>query len=276
MQHSTRLTPFSLDFLTMETPKERNVRLAWALEHRGRKAADLAKHLGISRAALTNWTTNPGVTPSGEHLYKMCRFLGMSEDWYLNGAGEFESSKKEPLGLSRVQKTILESDATSPGTYSSKYLEVPVQVWEDESELDLDAYVKVPRYNVHVSAGNGAIVYDVEEKEKPQTFRRQWVEQQGWQESELMNIYADGDSMEPTIMDHATLLVNRGETRIRDNRVYVIRFGDAVRVKRLFARLDGGIKVVSDNPEYDDVEVTPDLMEHIQIIGRVVWQAGLL
>ncbi|MCG7948050.1 MAG: helix-turn-helix transcriptional regulator [Candidatus Thiodiazotropha taylori] len=152
--------------------------------------------------------------------------------------------------------------------------ESPVYGWESPGDLDPEHYAFVPRYDVHVSAGNGSVVYEAQEKERPQSFRLEYLQQKGLKEENLMCLTAAGDSMEPTITDGANLLVNRGETTVQDGKVYVIRFGSDIRVKRIYLRPDGGMTVHSDNPAFPDVDVTPDQMEHVAIIGRVVWQAG--
>jgi phage repressor protein C with HTH and peptisase S24 domain len=153
---------------------------------------------------------------------------------------------------------------------------LPVKAWDDIEELDSEHYVFVPRYDVHVSAGNGSMVYEVNKHERPQSFRREYFQQKGLKETNLMCLKASGESMEPTITDGATLLVNKVENTIQDGKVFVIRFGGEIRVKRLYLRPDGGMTVRSDNPSFPDVDITPDQMEHVAILGRVVWQAGEL
>jgi phage repressor protein C with HTH and peptisase S24 domain len=118
------------------------------------------------------------------------------------------------------------------------------------------------------------MVYEANEQERPQSFRREYLQQKGLKEANLMCLKATGDSMEPTITDGATLLVNQAENTVQDGKVFVIRFGSEIRVKRLYLRPDGGMTIQSDNPSFPDVDVTPDQMEHVAIIGRVVWQAG--
>jgi phage repressor protein C with HTH and peptisase S24 domain len=152
----------------------------------------------------------------------------------------------------------------------------PVHAWDNLSELDPEHYVGIPRYDIHVSAGNGSVIYEAPKKDKPQSFRIEWLNQHGWKDKDLICIKAAGDSMSPTIADGADLLVNRADATIRDGLVYVIRFGNEVRVKRLYLRPDGGITIRSDNPTFERVEVPADHMQYIAIIGRVVWQAGML
>lgn len=83
-------------------------------------------------------------------------------------------------------------------------------------------------------------------------------------------INAFGDSMFPYIHDKDKLIVEHwnGE-QIKDNRVYVFRYGEKLFCKRLVDNLNYFV-VKSENPIYKPIEVEP---QDIQIIGQIV---GLL
>lgn len=83
-------------------------------------------------------------------------------------------------------------------------------------------------------------------------------------------INAFGDSMYPYIHDRDKLIVEHwnGE-QIKDNRVYVFRYGEKLFCKRLVDNLNYFV-VKSENPIYKPIEVEP---QDIQIIGQIV---GLL
>ena len=83
-------------------------------------------------------------------------------------------------------------------------------------------------------------------------------------------INAYGDSMSPSIRDGDLLVVENSENQhIRDNRVYVFRYGDKIFVKRLVLNINQ-LVIKSDNAEYKPI--TLDLNENtdIQIIGLIV------
>ncbi|CUI07850.1 hypothetical protein BN2497_10477 [Janthinobacterium sp. CG23_2] len=72
-----------------------------------------------------------------------------------------------------------------------------------------------------------------------------------------------------------TILVNADETNIVDGKLYAIRYGDDLRVKYLYRRLDGTVVLRSVNPAYRDEEVPPELaQEYICVIGRVRDKSG--
>ena len=57
---------------------------------------------------------------------------------------------------------------------------------------------------------------------------------------------------------------------IRPNKIFVIRQGDKLRVKRLKTELSGDTLILSDNPKYP-VET---MNKETEIIGQVVWNGN--
>lgn len=84
-------------------------------------------------------------------------------------------------------------------------------------------------------------------------------------------IRVTGDSMAPTLADGDDILVDRADAadRLRDG-IYVLRFDDALNVKRIARSPEGGrFTVASDNAAYPS---WPDCdPARIEIVGRVIW-----
>lgn len=149
-----------------------------------------------------------------------------------------------------------------------------VVAWESESDLPQDQFVFIPRLEVELSAGNGNVVWNVSKKDEPQAFRLDWLKKKGLQASNLSCMYAFGDSMEPYIQDGDSLLVDLSRTEVIDNHVYAIRYGDTLKVKRLFRRFDKSLRIVSDNREHPEEIIQGEDMNDVQVIGEVVWRGG--
>ena len=132
-------------------------------------------------------------------------------------------------------------------------------------------WIDVPRLALGASAGSGLLAGE----ELPIgafRFGARWLREQGLDPAQLSAIRVEGDSMEATLRDGDEILVDRTLRPWRDG-IHVVRAGDALLVKRLDTGRPGVIALVSDNPAYRTLELTPGELE---VIGRVVWKSGRL
>jgi len=81
---------------------------------------------------------------------------------------------------------------------------------------------------------------------------------------------AFGDSMAPTLGNDDTLFIDLSVTKILDNALYAMQWGDALVVKRIQRRPEGVI-IISDNDRYENQVLDPDKVEKLNIIGVVRW-----
>ncbi len=103
-------------------------------------------------------------------------------------------------------------------------------------------------------------------------FKNEWLHNElHVNPNELRLLFADGESMEPSIRSGDILLVNVSDQRVRIDGIYVLRLDGVLLVKRL-QRLPGNvIKVSSDNAVYGPYEITADTLDDFAVIGPVVW-----
>lgn len=80
-------------------------------------------------------------------------------------------------------------------------------------------------------------------------------------------IRISGRSMEPTIMDGSIVWVHK-EIDLGSGEVGVFMLNDAAACKRYFKNDDGTVRLESDNPEFDPVQVTE--FDTFVLVGRVV------
>jgi len=152
----------------------------------------------------------------------------------------------------------------------------PILAWEREEELG-DEYVLIPRLDVKFSAGNGKIVWHVDEKGQKQAFRRAWCQRLGINPEHAATIVNEGQSMEPRLIDGDSLVVDYKATRIIDGKVYALAYRGELFIKRLFKMPSGGLRVQSDNPDkvrFPDMNLSLDDVEHVEIIARVMGVSG--
>ena len=132
-------------------------------------------------------------------------------------------------------------------------------------------WVEVPRLPLEASAGPGAtsaaeIPFDAFR------FSRRWLREQGLEPALLSSIRVMGDSMDPLLRDGDEILVDRTPRAWRDG-IHVVRVDGALLVKRLDTGRPGVLRLVSENPVYQPVELPAGDAE---VIGRVVWKGGRL
>lgn len=139
------------------------------------------------------------------------------------------------------------------------------------SGSDTSKLLPVPHYAIQASAGGGALV-EAEKIEQHLTLSREWLAKEGISSNDLIGIYAQGDSMEPTITSGDSLLIDRDKNLVgSDGGIYVINYEGELFVKRVQKLLDGRIAVTSDNKNHMSIEISKHDLERLKIIGRVVW-----
>jgi Predicted transcriptional regulator len=90
--------------------------------------------------------------------------------------------------------------------------------------------------------------------------------------SKTMKIFeVAGDSMTPTLDDGDMIMVNTTEKDVQTGRVYLLRIGEDLMVKRLETRPGGVMMIRSDNPDYDDIPVNLHEVTDVEVFGRMVW-----
>lgn len=150
----------------------------------------------------------------------------------------------------------------------------PIIAWEVPEDLDPNVHVIVPRVDVKFSAGPGHLVtLEPNMKNQGMAFLWSWLQHKKLNPKNLFTVDIVGDSMEPNIKDGSVVTIDRSFNtleQVQSERVYAIRYGDELRIKRLVKRLDGALIIKSDNPKYDPETIEITQLEHISIIGKYV------
>ncbi|MDB5965110.1 MAG: putative phage repressor [Polaromonas sp.] len=151
----------------------------------------------------------------------------------------------------------------------------PIYAWEHEDDLPPGEFVMVPRLDIKLSAGGGKDQIEIELAHKsPIAFRADWVRSMRLKPNKLAAMTGSGDSMNPTIFDGDLLVINTAATEVVDGKVYGLWYDGGERVKRLFRLPGGGLRIKSDNPQYETIELSPEYVGHVRIIGRVIHRSG--
>lgn len=224
------------------TYQHRAARLkAWLREHPDMNQSDLAKKLVLSRSFISGLLNN--TKPFGESI-----------------ARDIETSLRLPSGYLDAQN----EDGLSP-----------IVVWETLDDLPRGQYAMIPRISIRLSAGNG-IVAEEEKDVPPLAFTEEWIRSKHVSARKNLRICkVVGDSMSPYLEENDSVMIDTGQKDVIDGRVYCIRWGSELRIKRLFKRFDGSLRVVSDNQNHPEEVVPPmDLETNVAVIGKCIWRAG--
>ena len=133
---------------------------------------------------------------------------------------------------------------------------------------DMPAVRPVEVVEVAAAAGGGAEVYD-ETVVGRLWFRDDWLDRQAIDPDQCNVISVRGASMEPTLPDGCSILVDRKRREPQEGRIFVMRTEEGLVVKRLGLDEEDRWELRSDCPDW---RVTP-MSPGTDIIGEVRWAA---
>lgn len=184
---------------------------------------------------------------------------------YLGGG---DPTRKVLVQLANAANVNLHWLATGEGSHSG---EVPATVPGIDSKASL---TRLPLYKVEASSASSIVaLHDGRTTLPGLAFCRNWLGKQGLESKQLAGLLARGNSMEPTIRNGESLLVDLGQREIMDGEIYVMRDGSNFLIKRLQRKLEGKLRMLSDNKMYPVIECAESAVE---VLGKVVWRGSLL
>ncbi|MDO9252586.1 MAG: XRE family transcriptional regulator [Hydrogenophaga sp.] len=219
--------------------QQRRENLKRWMDSRTVSSSDLARRIGSGRAYVSL-------------LFREDRHFGEK------AARSIEASLGLPDGW-------LDATSIHPSTVSE---------WASPDDLDPEVFALVPRIEVSLSAGSGSLV-NTEQQLPPLAFRRDWLRKKGVTSRDNLRLCEiRGQSMEPGLMDGDIAMIDLGQRQVKDGEVYAVRFGDELRIKRLFKTLDGGLRLHSDNPNFPDELISPAGSGLFEVLGLKLWRCG--
>lgn len=135
-----------------------------------------------------------------------------------------------------------------------------------------DMEESVPFYDLQASAGPGLLAPDHDPAAQRISLPVSQIRRQtGITSADVFAMLANGDSMEPTILSGALLLLDRSIQNPREG-IHVIQRGDDVLVKRVQPRGVRSVLLISDNKRYAPEEVSlGDPTVPVRFLGQVIW-----
>ena len=175
----------------------------------------------------------------------------------------------EVLGVSTDYLAGLTDNPTPSATLAAKVREL-----DDAGALaadgDADGHV-VDVMELDTAAGAGAVV-DLERVKDRIKFRRSWLRKHGLVAHQCKVIGVTGESMEPTLVDGCSILIDLNRRCRIEGHIFVVRTDDGLIVKRAKRNRRGAWQLVSDHSNKRDWPTRPWPAD-AEVIGEVKWAA---
>ena len=160
-------------------------------------------------------------------------------------------------------KEILQFCATKRLSINWLFFDQAIEMLEEETER----FFQVHYFSdIRASAGGGAFNFDedYEVLSIDKTIMKGIVPSLN---NKIEAINVDGESMEPTLQDGSIVFIDREQTNINKDGIFIASTTAGLFIKRIRQRADGMIELISDNKAYSPEIITPN---EIEIVGRVV------
>jgi len=160
-------------------------------------------------------------------------------------------------------KEILEFCANKRLSINWLFFDQAIEMLEEETER----FFQVHYFSdVRASAGGGAFNFDEDyEVLSIDKTIMQSITPSFSNTIEAINV--DGESMEPTLQDGSIVFIDREQTNINKDGIFIARTTAGLFIKRIRQRADGMIELISDNKAYSPEIITAD---EVEIVGRVI------
>ena len=251
------------------------------LKHQRLNPTRAAREAGLSINAIQSVLS--GREPRLGRLIEICDLLGF--ELYVGPPRDDEKTKARERLLTWVaalRDEITQRETTLQGVLNEllSLLSPRGDALTDERALaqpaasggrDVSAARPVEVRELAATAGGGALV-DTETVTGSVWFRRDWLDRHGLDPNQCSVIQVVGESMEPTLDDGCSILVDRAHRRRRVGRLFVVRTEEGLIAKRAGTDDDGNWLLVSDHPSWPSVPWPKDA----PVIGEVRWKAKTL
>lgn len=216
-------------------------------------ANQLQNYVGVDQSTISQIIKGKTKNPSLDTLQQIAKFFGYNAADLMNVDLKTGQSVKE--GLNDIA-----------------HYEIKERLklgFHDKSEL-----VRIPYLDAAVACGRGFINSDYIDVLGYYEMSEDFLIQRGLPKDGdgLILVRATGDSMAPTIVDEAPLLVylkEREYSQLISGKIYVFCMDNQTICKRVFKNFDGSIILKSDNPAFQDMTIGRDSFDNINVLGRV-------
>ena len=209
------------------------------------------------------------------------RLLMLSKEY----GGQTELSKRIDKSPAQISQWINGSADSKTGKARSmksdtaREIEVALKLprgWfdqpvESENTTPQEGYIQLTLLDIKAEVGNGFDKNDYSKSVKLIEVSEKWAKNKlGHNLESISVITASGDSMQPTFNSGDWLFVDQAINFYEDEGVYVYMSTEGLKVKRLQKLINGGLLIISDNPNYTSETLKSHEIDSIKICGKVV------
>ena len=218
------------------------------------KQSELAHVLGIVQQSIVNWEKR-GISKQG--LLLIQKKLKINPDWLVSGVGNELIIDNPNDGINNQSNAKL---------YGDFFL-------YNENSLFSGHYVLIPLYHdiYALDAKTGIYGYQFNQSDFKLPCSKELLKKVGIQKENVVCITVTGSSMEPVLKDGSIVAIDISSKIIKDGRIYAIKQGNLVRIRKLYRIASDVLKISCYNQEdkaYADELVKID---KIEIIGVAFW-----
>ena len=200
--------------------------------------------------------------------------------------GDRLRTERERIGLSQValgtacgvkKNTQLnyEKNTTSPSAaYLLEAQKKGIDIWyviegykQEEQKNEPLSQCKIPLYDLEAAAGHGSVLSQ-ENVTRMCSIDEALLTEHGLTPAQCAMLTVKGDSMEPTLQDGDTILIDRSQTT--PDGIFLIQMDDTLRVKRVQRAAGGAYILISDNTRYREELIPPTALNTINLLGKCV------
>lgn len=208
----------------------------------------------------------------GERLREARNALGLT----MQQAADLDGVKINRNTLQQWETGTTEASISAVSRLAAAYGVDPVYLLSGQSSTphasNDDDYAYVAAYDIEASAGHGMFTDGAVKPDRYLAFRRQWIRERGLDTNQLAAIFTKGDSMTPTVPDGATIVIDLRHRMPVDGKIFVIRIGDRLWIKRTRWIPTGALRLISDNPDYEPFDISRAELNNgdFEVCGQVV------
>ena len=241
---------------TADAMKTVGARLRKGRKMRRMTQTDLAKLIGTSPNQISMIENGQSGT-SLRTMVAAANALNVSLDFLAGLTEDVRPSRQLLFDLIDIRTELSDLMHGEPGKLAAHY----------------DGTTHIEVIDIRTAAGAGAVVHSGEGVKSMIEFPVAWLRERNLQPKNCRVIEVVGESMEPTLADGCSILIDLSSSDPYPRGMFVMRTEDELIVKRLKRDQEAGWLLVSDNPD-KKAYPTQRWRSDTKILAEVKWQGG--